>query len=478
MVFSSLVFLFIFLPVVLLLYYAVPAKYRNAVALAGSLVFYAWGAPRFVLVLCASSAADYALSRHMTPAHTRTARRWTITAAIVVNLAVFLYAKYANFFVGEVNYLLASLGAGSISWTKIALPIGISFFTFQKLSYLVDVYRGVVAPARSLSAYVLYVSLFPQLIAGPIVRYHDVCRQLEGRTLTSEKMLEGIWRFCIGLGKKVLIANILAEVADRAFGLEAARLTAGRAWIGILCYSFQIYFDFSGYSDMAIGLGRMLGFRFLENFNHPYISRTFTEFWRRWHISLSNWMREYLYVPLGGNRRGCGRTYFNLWLVFLLSGLWHGAAWNFFLWGAFHGLFLCLDKLTGFSRRRAMPAAVGIPLTFLLVTTGWVLFRSETLAQAADYLGRMFLFAAPAADTAPLAWREFMDTRAVVVLGAAILFSFAPAFSGALDPVKKRLPVNTAIQLLARYGTAMLLFLLSATALAAGQFNPFIYFRF
>ena len=478
MVFSSLVFLFIFLPVVLLVYYAVPARYRNAIALAGSLVFYAWGAPRFVFVLCGSSAIDYFLSRRLGASHTPATRRWIITAAIAVNLGVFLYAKYANFFVGEVNHLLAAFGAQPATWTEIALPIGISFFTFQKLSYLVDVYRGVVAPARSLSTYLLYVSLFPQLIAGPIVRYHDVNRQLEKRTLTSDKMLEGIWRFCIGLGKKVLIANVLAEVTDRAFGMEMAELTASRAWMGVLCYSFQIYFDFSGYSDMAIGLGRMLGFRFLENFDHPYISRTFTEFWRRWHISLSNWMREYLYIPLGGNRRGSGRTYFNLWIVFLLSGFWHGAAWNFILWGAFHGFFLCLDKLTGFSRRRTMPALVGIPLTFCLVTVGWVFFRADSLPHAMQYLGRMFLLTAAAVDTNPMAWARFADTRAIVIFIVAVGLSFLPAFSGICSPLKRRFSADAALLLLLRYGSAMILLLLSATALAAGQFNPFIYFRF
>jgi alginate O-acetyltransferase complex protein AlgI len=459
-------------------YYAVPARYRNAVALAGSLVFYAWGAPRFVFVLCVSSVIDYLLSHQLGPSHSSARRRGIITAAIAANLGVFFYAKYANFFVGEVNHLLGALGSGSVSWTNIALPIGISFFTFQKLSYLVDVYRGVVAPARSLSTYVLYVSLFPQLIAGPIVRYHDVNKQLESRTLTSDKMLEGIWRFCVGLGKKVLVANVLAEVADYAFGMKVTELTAAQAWIGIFCYSFQIYFDFSGYSDMAIGLGHMLGFRFLENFDHPYISRTFTEFWHRWHISLSNWMREYLYVPLGGNRRGRGRTYFNLWVVFLLSGLWHGAAWNFIAWGAFHGLFLCLDKLTGFSRRRVMPAFVGIPLTFCLVTVGWVFFRANDLSHAMQYLGRMFLLSTVSQDSTTLTLAQFIDLRALVVLVIAIVLSFLPVWSGLTDTLKHRFSADTALCVLLRYGSALTLLLLSAMALASGQFNPFIYFRF
>jgi len=478
MVFSSREFLFIFLPVLLLLYSIVPARWRNGVALAGSLFFYAWGAPRFVFVLCGSSLIDYVLSRRIAVAGTRTVRRRTLAAAVTVNLAVFLYAKYANFFVGEANRALTAFGADPVSWTEIVLPIGISFFTFQKLSYLIDVYRGIVAPARSFATYLLYVSLFPQLIAGPIVRYHDVNRQLAERTLSTDKMLDGIWRFCTGLAKKVLVANVLGEVADRAFGLEIARLTAPQAWIGVLCYSFQIYFDFSGYSDMAIGLGRMLGFRFLENFNRPYTARTFTEFWRRWHISLSNWMREYLYIPLGGNRCGRARTYLNLWIVFVLSGFWHGAAWNFVVWGAYHGFFLCLDKLTGFSRRRSMPAWIGIPLTFSLVTVGWVFFRAADLAHAGDYLGRMFLVSAPAADAGIMHWGSFCDLRASTLLFVAAVLSFGPALFKPPAALRERIAPDGLIPLLARYGTAMLLLAVSAAALAAGQFNPFIYFRF
>jgi alginate O-acetyltransferase complex protein AlgI len=327
-------------------YYAAPARHRNAVALAASAFFYAWGAPRFVIVLFASGLVDYVLGREL-PEGRRAprARKGILALAVVLNVALLLYFKYANFFVGELNGWLARLGMDGVSWAGVALPIGISFFTFQKLSYLVDVYRGVAQPARNAGDYLLYVALFPQLIAGPIVRYHDVARQLVARDYTRERFFTGMLRFGQGLGKKVLVANTMAEVADAAFGAAPATLSFGWAWVGVLAYAFQIYFDFSGYSDMAIGLGRLLGIEFLENFNRPYISRSITEFWRRWHISLSNWMREYLYVPLGGNRKGTARTYLNLWVVFLISGFWHGAAWNFVAWGAFHGFFLCFDKL-------------------------------------------------------------------------------------------------------------------------------------
>ena len=321
MVFSSLTFLFLFLPLMLAAYYACPARHRNLVALLASALFYAWGAPRFVIVLFVSGLIDYVLSRELPGDRGTPGRRKGVLAlAVVLNIALLLYFKYANFFVAEMNAMLARFGGGAVPWAAVALPIGISFFTFQKVSYLVDVYRGVAQPARNALDYLLYVVLFPQLIAGPIVRYHDVARQLEERDYTRERFFMGILRFSQGLGKKVLVANTMAELADAAFNAAPAGLTCGQAWLGVLAYAFQIYFDFSGYSDMAIGLGRLLGIEFLENFNRPYISRSITEFWRRWHISLSNWMREYLYIPLGGNRRGAVRTYFNLWIVFLISG--------------------------------------------------------------------------------------------------------------------------------------------------------------
>ncbi len=477
MVFSSFTFLFIFLPVLLAGYYAVPARHRNAVALAGSAFFYAWGAPRFVIVLFASGLADYFLGRELPEGRRAPGTRKGILAlAVTMNVALLLYFKYANFFVGELNGWLARLGMDGVSWTAVALPIGISFFTFQKLSYLIDVYRGVAQPARNAGDYLLYVALFPQLIAGPIVRYHDVARQLVARDYTRERFFTGILRFGQGLGKKVLVANTMAEVADAAFGAAPATLSFGWAWVGVLAYAFQIYFDFSGYSDMAIGLGRLMGIEFLENFNRPYISRSITEFWRRWHISLSNWMREYLYVPLGGNRKGTARTYLNLWIVFLISGFWHGAAWNFVAWGAFHGFFLCVDKLTRGTRVSRAPAWIGIPATFVLVLFSWVLFRADSLAHALAYMGRMVdvVSAAPAEASALV-----FGLRHQTVLAAALVLCFGPAIHPhpfdfmRLDPAKASLG-----QTVARFAAAMLLLAWSAAVLATSAFNPFIYFRF
>ncbi|MHC4178781.1 MAG: MBOAT family O-acyltransferase [Planctomycetota bacterium] len=511
MVFSSLLFLVAFLPVFLALYYATPIRFRNHVALAGSYLFYAWGAPRFVIVLLASSAIDYWLSRQIdrAPKESTRRRRLLLGISLVLNLGLLAFFKYANFFVEEFSNLLLQFGGESIFWRQIALPIGISFFTFQKITYIVDVYRRVVPPARSLAAYALYVAMFPQLIAGPIVRYHDIADQLSGRVHSVEKIFSGIWRFCLGLGKKVLVANSLAVVADRTFAADAATLPTTAAWLGILCFTFQIYFDFSGYSDMAIGLARMMGFELPENFNCPHVSGSFTEFWRRWHISLSNFMREYLYIPLGGNRVRPYRMYLNLWIVFLLSGLWHGANWTFVAWGAYHGLFLSLEKLfSGWTARglpRRLPRLAAVPLTFLLITVGWVFFRcalseeKQTIADAGTYLSRLADVPSVLGDHGEVAWllgedgglasrfrtlgsgiwRPLMSNRETVVLVSAALISFLPAW-----PVVDRLVQqrewrqDEAVVLWTKFATAMSLLVLSVCSLANLHFNPFLYFRF
>lgn len=473
MVFSSLLFLFGFLPGFLLLYYAAPGRARNWVAMAGSLLFYAWGAPRFVILLLVSCLVDFEVGRRLTPPTVR--RRAWLAVGLVSNVAVLLYFKYANFLVGQCNAMLQAAGLSPLGWTAVALPIGISFFTFQKISYLVDVYRGTARPASSFQDYVLYVILFPQLIAGPIVRYHDVAAQIAHRDHTAERFASGVFRFCLGLGKKVLLANTLGEVADRAFGAGPDALGCASAWIGLLAYSFQIFFDFAGYSDMAIGLGRMIGIEFLENFNAPYISRSFTEFWRRWHISLSNFMKEYLYVPLGGNRSGEFRTYANLWIVFLISGFWHGAAWNFVIWGAYHGIFLSLDK---FFRKWGgrVPAVVAVPGTFVLVMFGWVFFRAESLSAAVAYFHALFGVAVP---SSPLAPGSLLAPHARLAMVVAAVCSFLPAIRiSGVDP--DTLSFRTlGVRGQAAVGAgALLLLVLSSMVLAAGGFNPFIYFRF
>lgn len=542
MVFSSLLFLVAFLPAFLVLYYASGAidywlsrrvdrapllVFRNLVALAGSYLFYAWGAPRFAIVLLASSAIDYWLSRLMdrAPQGSTLRRRLMLGASLVLNLGLLAFFKYASFFAGEFSALLWQFGGESIVWQRIALPIGISFFTFQKITYVVDVYRRVVPPARSFAAYALYVAMFPQLIAGPIVRYHDIADQLAGRSHSWEKLYSGIWRFCLGLGKKVLVANALATVADRVFAADAAMLPTTAAWLGIVCFAFQIYFDFSGYSDMAIGLARMMGFELLENFNCPYIAGSFTEFWRRWHISLSNFMREYLYVPLGGNRVPRLRMYLNLWIVFLLSGLWHGADWAFVAWGAYHGLFLSLEKLFSGWNLPRLPRLLAVPLTFLLITVGWVFFRvglsergiaeaggyaegtiaragtqpEQTIAEAGAYLTRLadlpsivhargdvtWLFGQSGGLVGvfrvkgDVVWRPLLGNREAVALAIAALISFLPAY-----PVIDRLVQQrdwrqgSALVLWTKFAAATSLLVLSVCSLANLHFNPFLYFRF
>ena len=475
MVFSSLLFLFLFLPLFLVAYYLTPSRFRNMTALAGSLVFYMWGAPRFIFALLGLCLANYYASLRLGPGRPPRARRRLLVAMLAFNVAALMYFKYANFFVAQLQAVLGRFGAGPLPWVEVALPIGISFITFQKVSYLVDVYRGTTAPAPGFAAYLLYAALFPQLIAGPIVRYHEVDQQLREREHTAVRFFSGIQRFCIGLARKVLIANPLGLVADRVFDTGLSDLGTPQAWIGVLCYSFQIFFDFAGYSDMAIGLARMMGIEFPENFRRPYIARSFTEFWQRWHISLSSWMREYLYIPLGGNRLGAARTYLNLWLVFLISGFWHGASWTFVVWGAYHGLFLSLDK---FMKERAwlrrVPAVVAIAANFALVTLGWVFFRSDTLTRACGQISLMVRVDAwPGAGRWVAAWHELLDPRARWVLGIAVVWAFLPD-RWARRPAVPASATGYAI----RYAACLALLVLSACSLATSDFNPFIYFRF
>ncbi len=480
MVFSSMVFLCVFLPVTLSVYLVCPEKFRNWVALSASLVFYSWGAPQFVWVLVLSSFMDYQCSMRFVPSFgvktTKITKRNIMIAALGANIVVLAYFKYMNFFASQVFSLMDMMGWPHVEWMAVALPIGISFFTFQKISYLVDVYRGRVAPAASFSTYLLYVSFFPQLIAGPIVRYHDIAHQLAKRQVDAESVLQGFWRFSVGLGKKVLIANTLGEVADHAFSHDLGPLSASAAWLGAICYSFQIYFDFSGYSDMAIGLGRMLGFKFLENFNCPYIARNFTEFWGRWHISLSNWMKSYLYIPLGGNRCGPVRRVVNLWIVFLISGFWHGAAWNFLIWGAYHGFFLSMDKLMG-KQNSWIPSAIKIFMTFILITIGWVFFRHENMSQSVAYLCQMVTMGTHSSGSLD----QWVRPHHWMILGIAGCLSFAPALMGGRTKAEWQIFGNDAFgayKLAARSMATAGLLVASFAVLAATNFNPFIYFRF
>jgi alginate O-acetyltransferase complex protein AlgI len=487
MVFSSVIFLCVCLPLLLTAYYACPCRLRNTVALAGSLVFYAWGAPSFCAVLILTSYVDYVCAGRLGRARSGRQKKLWLTVAVTVNLSVFLYCKYLNFFVDQVNQLLHWTGHEPLVWVQIIMPIGISFFTFQKLSYLVDVYRGNAVPARRFDDYLLYVTLFPQLIAGPIVRYQDIAEQLVQRSHTDELFLAGVWRFSVGLAKKVLLANTLATVADTAFGSSSAAavdpytLTCATAWVAAVCYALQLYFDFSGYSDMAIGLGKMLGFQFLENFDYPYIARSVTEFWRRWHISLSNWMREYLYIPLGGNRVASWRVYLNLWIVFLASGFWHGAAWNFVVWGALHGAVLTGERWARERNWTWFPRVLALPRTALLVLIAWVFFRAWDMPQAIRYLHVMFT---PLATygTAPVTLAQIMQPQAWLVLVVALLLSVAPLVGQSHrlmeDWTVREHDRHEQWRLAMRASCSVALLVGSFAVLVSSNFNPFIYYRF
>ncbi|PWT89948.1 MAG: MBOAT family protein [Acidobacteria bacterium] len=480
MVFSSIIFLFGFLPAFLILYFCVPARFKNYVALFGSCFFYAWGAPRFIFVLLGSTLLDYFLGWQIYKCTEQPRKKKALLIlSLCMNLGLLAFFKYFNFFVSQVNALLHALSLSHLNAPTILLPLGISFFTFHKITYMVDIYRGTVPPANSYFDFFLYILLFPQLIAGPIVRYHELDSQIRERNHTIEKIFDGIYRFCLGLAKKVLIANQLGSAVDIIFSMQPARLTTLYAWGGILCYAFQIYFDFSGYSDMAIGLGKLMGFDFPENFNLPYISKNITEFWRRWHISLSNFMREYVFMPFGGSRGSKARTYLNLWLVFVLAGFWHGAAWTFVFWGAYHGLLLTLDRMFWLKVQTRIPAIFNAAITFFLLLIGWVFFRAENISRGFHYLGRMFDLAGQHAARNPLPWGNIFTVRCLFVLIVAAIISFLPLITtfqrvvGFLTPKFQR-PGYLRFQ----FASSLLLFFLSVLALANSRFNPFIYFRF
>jgi alginate O-acetyltransferase complex protein AlgI len=476
MVFSSSLFLLYFFPVFLLLYHlSKNTTYKNWIILISSIIFYAWGAPKFVFVVIGSVILDYYIIDTMYRSNDKKKRNWLLTLSLSINVGLLLYFKYANFFVENVDYLLHSLGYQSVHWTKVILPIGISFYTFQTLTYSIDVYRGVHKPLKNPFQYLVYIMLFPQMIAGPIVRFNEIADQIDNRAHleTIDNKLLGFFRFGIGLAKKVLIANVMGAEADHAFSLAEGELTSSIAWVGILAYTFQIYFDFSGYSDMAIGMGRIMGFKFPENFNNPYVSRSITEFWRRWHMTLGSWMRDYLYIPLGGSRvKTKRRMYFNLWFVFLASGLWHGAAWNFVIWGAFHGFFLILDKLFFLKLSNKMGKYPSIIITFFITIIGWVLFRSESFHQIGYYLQAMFAF-----DFGEIA---NYGSQFWLILVLAVFFSFSTLskWGQSMEQLlffPNNYPLKGYLSMSLVY---LVLLALSLASITSSGFNPFIYFRF
>jgi alginate O-acetyltransferase complex protein AlgI len=476
MLFSSPIFLFAFLPVFLGLYLALPnVRLRNGLLLAGSLLFYAWGETVYVLILVASIAFNYGFGLWIERLRGRLAVGRILALAVSLNLLLLGVFKYANFLTENLNIVLGMLGVSPILLAPIHLPIGISFFTFQAITYVVDIHRGQASAQKNPLRVGLYIALFPQLIAGPIVRYRQIAEQLQSRTSRLEEVAEGVRRFIVGLAKKVLVANTLAVPADRIFAIPGAELEPAVAWLGIVCFSFQIYFDFAGYSDMAIGLGRCFGFRFPENFDWPLLSRSMREFWRRWHMSLSAFFRDYLYIPLGGNRGSTLRTGLNLIAVFFLCGLWHGASWNFVIWGGVHGAFLAAERLPLGARLEALPRAAQSLYVLGVVVLAWVFFRTDDLGHAGAYFTALAGLGEASGGRHPLAL--YLNGQVLFVLGLATL-SVLPRFARGWQALSRRAAnPNWAMETL-RLAALFFALALSGMSLAMGTHNPFIYFRF
>ena len=465
MVFSSSVFLLLFLPAVFIADSLIKTRYSNILLLSASLFFYAWGEPYYVFLMMFSILLNWGVGLIIGRSSSGM-RRAALTIGVVCDLLILGYYKYSGFFASIVNH---AAGRDVLTVPELALPIGISFFTFQAISYIADVYRGETEASDSIINVALYISFFPQLIAGPIVKYKDINEQIKRRSVTWLDTAAGFKRFIYGLSKKVLISNVLGLCADSVFGFEASATDIRAAWIGALAYMFQIYYDFSGYSDMAIGLGRMFGFTIEENFNYPYMSGSISEFWRRWHISLGSWFREYVYIPLGGNRRGELRTYINLVIVFFLTGLWHGADFSFIVWGLYHGLFQIIERLGLKKQLERHPAAAHI-YTFTVVCFGWVLFRAEDLTSGLCYMSDMIRLKGFASTQIPL--YEYMDMKTVFTLATAV------AGMGILKMIipeqfqeKWKDSVPEAI-------FCIMLLILCLASVTNNTYNPFIYFQF
>lgn len=464
MVFSSLTFLCIFLPVVLALYYLLPTlRIRNVLLIAVSLLFYAYGEPVYVLLMIASIIINYIFGR-LLGTENKKRRQWILAIAVVINIGLLVVFKYLDMMVQTVNQLSGS----EIPLVGLALPIGISFFTFQALSYVIDVYRREVEPQKNLWNVMLYISFFPQLIAGPIVKYHDIQEQIDNRNTDVKEIAEGLRRFIIGLSKKVLISNTMAVTADALFAAGAGELNILSAWIAAIAYMLQIYFDFSGYSDMAIGLGHMFGFRFLENFRYPYISVNMQEFWRRWHISLSTWFKEYLYIPLGGNRKGKARTCLNKMIVFFSTGLWHGANWTFVLWGLWHGVFLLFEQVCPVKK---LPKVLAHIYALLVVCVGFVMFRAGTFGQGMFMIGTMFGGWEFSSVQMAIVWEQltpiFLVTLVVAVFGSAPLIPKAAEACLVRENLRKPATYFS-------YMASFVLLILCMLSLSSGTYNLFI----
>jgi len=462
-------FLFLFLPLLLLTFYGMHSRWRNHILLGWSFLFYCWGEPRFFPIAILSALLDYQLAAWIFKAKSRAQAKSYVSFAIIANLLLLVYFKYMDFLLGSSNVLLTYFNIPSLPLLHIALPIGVSFLVFEKITYVVDIYRGKSQPAHSIKYYLLYIFLFPKLLAGPIVKYHDIAAQLRDHHQSMYNFLCGFKRFLLGLIKKVLIADTFAEVANQVFSLPGESIGFYQAWLGALCFAFQIYFDFSAYSDMAIGLARMFGFKLMENFNMPYIATSFTDFWRRWHISLSTWIKEYLYIPLGGNQVNSFRIYVNLWLCFLLSGLWHGANWNFILWGMYNGVFLIIDRLCWLRWSQYVPPLLNVVITFFFIVLGWVIFRVTSLAEMATYFKALFN-----------PWQNghyiFITSNQWTVIAIGLVLCFVPLLSK-FDIWLIACRSSKIAKSLENWGLVLLsLFAIAKTM--ATSFSPFLYFRF
>lgn len=475
MLFNSPVFLYLFLPLFLIGYYLVPKSGRNALVTFFSLIFFAWGSVSYAWLLLFSTGINYVFGLI---AGGEGKRLW-MWLGIAVNLALLFYFKYALFFIENLNYFAVQLGDQPIKLPEIVLPIGISFYTFHGMSYQIDVYRGTVVPQRNFLNLLLYKSFFPQLIAGPIVRYNQISEELEHRNLTQDNLIVGFKRLLIGLSKKILVANSFAYAADEMWGIYLADMSTLNAWIGIISYTFQIYIDFSAYSDMAIGLARMIGFHFPENFNFPYLASGFKDFWQRWHISLSSWFRDYLYIPLGGNRGGKFRTALNLWVVFLCTGFWHGASWNFVFWGTLHGAYLTIERLLKWNFS-FIPKWVKIGFTFFAVMMAWVPFRAENMQQTWGFYQKLFGFGVAPIDNYHLYMQSNVLNKEfwlMSVVAAYFSFGFGDGKWG-WNVIWKRLKHRFEVLEWLEVLGFVFLFWICSIYIISGSYSPFIYFRF
>ena len=471
MVFSCIPFLFFFLPLCLILYYAVPFSWKNGILLIFSLIFYAWGEPLYILLMLFSTALDYTNGRLMERFGTTKGRRtFFLCCSICINLSILAFFKYADFAIASVNGLLGT----QFAQPGIHLPVGISFYTFQTMSYIIDLYRGEVKAEHSYTAYLTYVSMFPQLVAGPIVRFSDIQEQLHDRRLTLEGFEQGMLRFMMGLFKKVLIANQAGALWEEIRFLAAADTSVATAWLGALCFTLQLYFDFSAYSDMAIGMGHMLGFHYNENFNYPLTAVSVTDFWRRWHISLSTWFRDYVYIPLGGNRRGVPRHLFNIAVVWFLTGMWHGASWNFILWGVYYGILLMLEKYVWGKTLAKFPKWIQHAYAFLIVVFGFVIFAITDFGELGRYIALLFSFATNTLADTRFLW--YLGNYGVVLVAACVLM--CPVYPW-LCRKASTLSRGKGCVLSVFAGIGMLLlFILSTAYMVSDTYNPFLYFRF